>query len=172
MTNQRFVNDQSRSLIHISQYEGYTDHFAGETDERILSAQLQLSSLGYLRPDALTGTLDDLTAQAIRDFQYENGLSVDGILGANTQAALFASGVSSAPSFLTDAQKNTMLGCVRAMLAGDWSDYDIISLLQQRLISLNYLDVYKRQTQRFAAHRYRENERPAVLPLVPQARWR
>ena len=74
------------------QYEGYTDHFAGETDERILSAQLQLSSLGYLRPDALTGTLDDLTAQAIRDFQYENGLSVDGILGANTQAALFASG--------------------------------------------------------------------------------
>ena len=121
------------------QYEGYTDHFAGETDERILSAQLQLSSLGYLRPDALTGTLDDLTAQAIRDFQYENGLSVDGILGANTQAALFASGVSSAPSFLTDAQKNTMLGCVRAMLAGDWSDYDIISLLQQRLISLNYL---------------------------------
>lgn len=64
---------------------------------------------------------------------------MDGILGANTQAALFASGVSSAPSFLTDAQKNTMLGCVRAMLAGDWSDYDIISLLQQRLISLNYL---------------------------------
>ena len=121
------------------QYEGYTDHFAGETDERILSAQLQLSSLGYLRPDALTGTLDDLTAQAIRDFQYENNLNVDGILGANTQQALFAQNVSSAPSFLTDAQKSAMLGCVRTMLAGDWSDYDIISLLQQRLISLNYL---------------------------------
>ena len=92
-----------------------------------------------MRPDALTGTLDDLTAQAIRDFQYENNLNVDGILGANTQQALFAQNVSSAPSFLTDAQKSAMLGCVRTMLAGDWSDYDIISLLQQRLISLNYL---------------------------------
>ena len=49
--------------------------------------QLALSNAGYY-DGAIDGKLGKLSRQAIRDFQTDNGLKIDGIAGANTQKLL------------------------------------------------------------------------------------
>ncbi len=49
--------------------------------------QLALSNAGYYK-GPIDGKLGQLSRQAIRDFQADNGLKVDGIAGTNTQKAL------------------------------------------------------------------------------------
>lgn len=58
----------------------------GSQDPRVPALQVALISLGY--PIALDGTYGPATEAAVRDFQRQLGLEVDGIAGPQTQAAL------------------------------------------------------------------------------------
>lgn len=55
--------------------------------ERVIELQKQLSQLGYYTGN-LDGIYGRLTRSAVTQFQQENGLRTDGIVGAKTQAAL------------------------------------------------------------------------------------
>ena len=59
----------------------------GSTGETVISLQQVLKSLGYLSEK--TGTYDDATVTAVKNFQRYNGLSVDGVAGPSTQEKLF-----------------------------------------------------------------------------------
>lgn len=58
------------------------------TGGRVETLQWQLTSLGYLTEKHTQGTVDFSTDQAIKAFQDENHLKVDGIVGTITVAAL------------------------------------------------------------------------------------
>ena len=52
--------------------------------------QSRLAALGYLSASFISGTYDDATAQAVRQFQQANGLTADGTAGSATQSRLYA----------------------------------------------------------------------------------
>jgi peptidoglycan hydrolase-like protein with peptidoglycan-binding domain len=54
--------------------------------------QTKLANLGYLTPDAITGTWDYRTMQAVFAFQGWSGLTRDGVVGPKTLAKLSAAG--------------------------------------------------------------------------------
>lgn len=71
-----------------SQQEKYTfklGYMNPATD--IKGIQARLRNMGYYKEEA-SGTLDDATKQAIRDFQRDAGLTVTGEMDADTQAEL------------------------------------------------------------------------------------
>ena len=54
----------------------------GLEDQRLLKIQIRLKALGYLRPgDTLSNYYSETVQEAIKQFQQENGLMVDGIIG-------------------------------------------------------------------------------------------
>ena len=59
-------------------------------DEGIFVSNLQtlLYTLGYLRSDNITGTFDYPTEHAVKTFQADKGLLIDGIVGPETWAAI------------------------------------------------------------------------------------
>jgi hypothetical protein len=59
----------------------------GDTGEAVECAQQALLAAGYL-PGGVTGTFDDATYLATREFQLAVGLYVDGIVGRNTATEL------------------------------------------------------------------------------------
>ena len=67
----------------------------GSTGSDVTTLQERLIELGYLDYPNATGYFGTLTKTAVTRFQTKNGLTVDGIVGSQTQAALYASGVKS-----------------------------------------------------------------------------
>lgn len=62
--------------------------YFGSQGEDVRKLQNKLNELGYgLSADGIYGSK---TANAVRDYQQKNGLSVDGIAGTNTQGKLYA----------------------------------------------------------------------------------
>ncbi len=67
-------------------------------DPTVQAYQQSLADLGY-DPGPIDGRYGPLTANAVRDFQSANGLTVDGILGPRTKAAIDAAlGVAPVPT--------------------------------------------------------------------------
>ena len=64
---------------------------AGMSGEQVRQLQSRLAQLGYLSSSFVSGTYDQNTAQAVRQFQTANGLSSDGAAGSATQSRLYAS---------------------------------------------------------------------------------
>ncbi|WLR61292.1 C40 family peptidase [Guptibacillus hwajinpoensis] len=69
----------------------------GDRGQSVTNLQSQLKSKGYYNY-SVDGIYGSITQQAVRNFQSANGLSVDGIAGSNTFAALNGSSVSSSSS--------------------------------------------------------------------------
>ena len=69
---------------------------AGMSGEQVRQLQSRLSQLGYLSSSFVSGTYDNATAQAVRQFQTANGLSADGVAGSATQSRLYATGAVTA----------------------------------------------------------------------------
>lgn len=63
---------------------------AGMSGEQVRQVQSRLAALGYLSASFISGTYDDATAQAVRQFQQANGLTADGTAGSATQSRLYA----------------------------------------------------------------------------------
>lgn len=59
----------------------------GSTGQEVINIQNRLSAWGYYR-GGIDGIYGYLTYSAVRDFQVKNGLTVDGIAGPETLAAL------------------------------------------------------------------------------------
>ena len=64
----------------------------GKTGEDVYMVQMRLTELGYYH-GSITGGYYGGTIQAVKDFQREHGLTVDGAAGKQTQALLFSSAV-------------------------------------------------------------------------------
>lgn len=76
------VNLSSLSKVGTSQY----NMRSGDSGDNITQLQSSLKSMGYNL--ANSGSFDDATNQAVRQFQQDFGLKVDGIAGNQTMAAL------------------------------------------------------------------------------------
>ncbi len=66
----------------------YTTLRAGATGAAVIRLQQTLASYNY--EVSVTGVYDDATVKAVRSFQVNNGLSVDGVAGKNTQTKLYS----------------------------------------------------------------------------------
>lgn len=60
----------------------------GDTGADVELMQARLHALGYLRKSEIDGDFGRITLGALLAFQFENGLTVDGVCGPMTQAAL------------------------------------------------------------------------------------
>ena len=60
----------------------------GDENEIVLKVQQLLAKWGYLNAKNATGYFGEITQKAVRDFQQRNGLSQDGMVGAQTMAKL------------------------------------------------------------------------------------
>ena len=63
----------------------------GSSGEPVRALQERLAQLGYYQA-RVSGGYYDVTRKAVRAFQAQNGLSVDGVAGKKTQEALYAQG--------------------------------------------------------------------------------
>lgn len=60
----------------------------GDSNEQVVKVQQLLVKLGYLSPKYATGYFGEITQKAVKNFQKQNGLSQDGMVGAQTLAKL------------------------------------------------------------------------------------
>ncbi|MBQ8080852.1 MAG: peptidoglycan-binding protein [Clostridia bacterium] len=100
---------------------------SGDSGQRVTDLQSKLRQY-YYYSGTLTGTFDTKTVNAVKAFQTSAGLTADGIVGEKTYNTLF----SSMPSAATNG------GVPRRTLKSGMRGYDVY-VLQQKLISLNYL---------------------------------
>lgn len=68
----------------------------GKTGEDVYMLQMRLTELGYYH-GSITGGYYGGTISAVEDFQRDNGLTVDGAAGKQTQSLLFSSAVDPTP---------------------------------------------------------------------------
>ncbi len=65
----------------------------GDSGDDVISLQLRLRDLGYYNYK-ITGDFGSVTGQAVRDFQEDNHLKQDGIVGGKTAQMLYANGAT------------------------------------------------------------------------------
>ena len=75
----------------------------GSTGEEVKEIQTKLKNWGYYSGE-IDGIFGSKTLQAVKDFQSNNGLTVDGIVGEQTLAAL---GMSSSSTVSTSSSSNS-----------------------------------------------------------------
>ncbi len=56
----------------------------GSTDPFVEALQRELSGKGYLEAGGINGTFDEQTENAVKAFQKDNSLTVDGVVGPQT----------------------------------------------------------------------------------------
>lgn len=110
------------------------------SSEDILNLQYTLYELGYYQ-DLINGVYNDSLELAIKEFQENNGLQVDGVAASDTLSLLYSS--FARPALATRAEYVT--------LDLD-SEGDPVAQLQDALIALGYLqnftNIYDKDTQR------------------------
>lgn len=96
----------------------------GDTGPAVGEIQAALAHLGLLAPRPAEPVFDQPTDWAVREFQQNRGLVVDGIVGPETWGALQAARLS--------------LGDRLLSLAGRWYVGDDVTALQERLAELGF----------------------------------
>lgn len=96
----------------------------GDTGAAVAEVQATLLHLGLLPASVVPAVFDDATDQAVRAFQQRRGVSVDGIVGRETYAALQAARLT--------------LGDRLLSLAGRPYAGDDVAVLQERLLELGF----------------------------------
>jgi peptidoglycan hydrolase-like protein with peptidoglycan-binding domain len=99
--------------------------------ESVTQLQQELSRLGYYQ-SAVTGNFDAATQEAVMQFQQANGLAADGIVGAETQAAL-SNRAAAEPSVASPEATSPASGTAASTMASSQ-----VSTLQQQLAELGY----------------------------------
>lgn len=106
----------------LSTYFSYIEKDISQTEAAITSAELKTAQTKLKRWGYYTGSVDGingpLTKQAVRYFQSKNGLSVDGIIGPQTAAALGMT-LSGSSSSLSSSDLNLLARCVYAEARGE-----------------------------------------------------
>ena len=65
----------------------------GDSGDDVISLQMRLRDLGYYNYK-ITGDFGSVTAQAVRDFQEDNKLKQDGVVGGMTAQMLYSNGAT------------------------------------------------------------------------------
>ena len=104
----------------------------GYSGDDVVLLQTRLIELGYLNATA-DGTFGSSTLKAVKAFQQQNGLTVDGVAGTNTYRKLFSDSAVAAPEDSDD----TAVIPDRSLTYGD--EGDDVKSVQQRLKALGYL---------------------------------
>ena len=99
--------------------------------ESVTQLQQELSRLGYYQ-SAVTGNFDAATQEAVMQFQQANGLAADGIVGAETQAAL-SNRAAAEPQAASPEATSPASGTAAPTMASSQ-----VSTLQQQLAELGY----------------------------------
>ena len=108
----------------------------GSTGSEVKKLQQRLIDLGYLK-GAADGDFGDATETAVKNFQAQNGLAVDGAAGANTLAKVYSSSAKRAPSTSrTNTPKPTNTPFTSLKNGSTGSE---VRELQRRLRELGYL---------------------------------
>ena len=84
----------------------FTSYKKGDSGAEVKRMQQRLKDLGYLK-GAADGDFGEATEAAVRAFQANNGLTVDGKAGSATLAKLYSSSAKRAPSDPTRTPKPT-----------------------------------------------------------------
>ena len=74
----------------------------GDSNEQVSKVQSLLVKYGYLSKKNATGYFGDITQKAVKNFQKQNGLSADGMVGAQTLAKLTSDKAKKAASGMLD----------------------------------------------------------------------
>lgn len=75
----------------------------GDESDTVLTVQQRLAHYGYLSSRHVTGYYGSITEAAVEQFQGQNGLTVDGVVGTQTLAALESDNAKSKPASLPSA---------------------------------------------------------------------
>lgn len=94
----------------------------GDTKQNITAVQTRLKELGYYKI-AVDGIWGSKTLAAVKNFQRDYGLTVDGIVGKNTEKALkitlTASSSSTSSGSVSSSNLNLLARCVYAEARGE-----------------------------------------------------
>ena len=109
----------------------------GSTGSDVKKMQERLKELGYLKGSA-DGDFGDATETAVKNFQTQNGLTVDGVAGSATLAKLYSSSAKKAPTTttVTNTPKPTNTPFTSYKNGDSGTE---IKRMQQRLKELGYL---------------------------------
>ncbi len=109
----------------------------GSTGSDVKKMQQRLKELGYLKGSA-DGDFGDATETAVKAFQAQNGLVVDGKAGTQTLAKLYSSSAKKAPTTtVTNTPRVTNTPAPSSLKLG--STGSEVRKMQQRLKELGYL---------------------------------
>lgn len=108
----------------------------GSTGADVKKLQQRLIELGYLKGSA-DGDFGDATETAVKAFQLQNGLTVDGKAGAKTLEKLYSSTAKQAPTVTTTNTPKPTATPFTSYKNGDSGSE--IKRMQQRLRELGYL---------------------------------
>lgn len=118
----------------------------GSSGSEVRRLQTRLKELGYYK-GSVDGDFGEGTETAVKAFQQQNGLTVDGKAGSYTQSKLYSSSAKRAPSTVTQTPRPTATPTPRATAVPDTDVYlevgstgSKVRVLQNRLIELGWLD--------------------------------
>lgn len=98
--------------IDISPNPDYKTIQVGDSGDQVLELQEKLKQYGYYEGD-IDGKFGNQTRRAVEAFQYQHGLSVDGIAGRNTLTVLYESDeVRMAPNAVTPEPETTLKAAI------------------------------------------------------------
>jgi len=119
----------------------FTSYKNGDTGAEIRRIQNRLKTLGYLKGSA-DGQFGDSTEEAVRAFQKQNRLTVDGKVGAYTLDKLFAASAATAKPAVTATPKPTATPKAENLdyYLRNGSSGTKVRTLQNRLIELGWLE--------------------------------
>ncbi len=117
----------------------------GDDGSEVRRLQTRLKELGYYK-GSVDGDFGEGTESAVKAFQQQNGLTVDGKAGSYTLSKLYSSSARRAPSTVTKTPRPTATPTPRATSVPDTDVYleigssgSRVRTLQNRLIELGWL---------------------------------
>ncbi len=117
----------------------------GDDGSEVRRLQTRLKELGYYK-GSVDGDFGEGTESAVKAFQQQNGLTVDGKAGSYTLSKLYSSSARRAPSTVTNTPRPTATPTPRATSVPDTDVYleigssgSKVRTLQNRLIELGWL---------------------------------
>ena len=84
------VGEQTMTLLFSGEAKYFT-LYPGDRGEDVEEMQTKLKELGYYTYKSITGYFGTVTEAAVKAFQSQNGLTVDGKAGKNTRKVLYGS---------------------------------------------------------------------------------
>ncbi|MBQ8136368.1 MAG: peptidoglycan-binding protein [Clostridia bacterium] len=110
------------------------------TGEEVLKVQSALYELGYLFETEITGVFDTLTQNAVIEYQYERGLTVNGIVDEDTWNSLFPV-TDSIPTEGANNPGSSVSVTLNPVEKSDWYTGDIQSVFAPGVVAV-VTDVY------------------------------